>query len=775
MRPVPAAAHSRLETTNTQLSADPAETRRHRRAAEARRRAEAAARRATSMAQMSEIHPGDVLAGRYCVTTVLGRGRGLLLDAKHTSFDQRVVARVISPALADAKAVDRFQRETRILSQLETEHVARIIDVGTLPNGALFLVREYLEGVSLAEHSRSNKMQMAATVDLFLQVCEVVQEAHSRGVVLRDLQGEHVFVSHKRNGEPIAKITDFGTCKVMRQEDTDEQSCTKLLGLSSSASPELVRQVKVIDERSDVWSLACILYQMLTGVPVFQGDGVMLMLSIANDEPVPPSSLRRDINIPAAVDQAIMQALSKNRSQRFQTVYQFAAALRPFASASGELLIKQIARLAGEELTAPSVKPYVDSDSAGDSSDDSSMTFTFSLRPSEPPPSYSACAPFPLATPSRALDPSAALPLAARPSVTPTTTGIPAAPPSVPAAPPSVPAAPGSVPQALPSVPHTPLSMGGPVPMVPPSMSVAHAAASASISQSVSAASASASQPLPAVLPSSPALSLPINSHPSGMVPGSGSHGVFGQASYPPVVASGSHCAGDIAEQTAEFGLDMLNARGRAVRSALVAGAIALTPIAIVLFIFALANSSADAEVAQSSEGSTTSPITAAPIDVPATPAVVAPAEDAEEPSTEDVTLSYEDGAGISVPPTASKYRSSKAQFFAAVRAKNAAAAKARAARKSKKSKKRRGSKSSGKSDAKSNAKSNAKGTIVAMAVGASCRFAIDGAGRGASSSVRVQVAPGRHTVSCQPLSGSTRSKSVTVEPGKAAVAVFKF
>src|SRR5688500_7171265 len=129
-----------LENTATKLSPPPPVRTRRERAADARERGEAAARRMSSMAQLSEIHPGDVIAERYRVTSVLGRARGLLLDAAHSGFEQRVVVRVISPALADSKAVDLFQRATRILSKLETQHVARIIDVGTLPNGSFYLV-----------------------------------------------------------------------------------------------------------------------------------------------------------------------------------------------------------------------------------------------------------------------------------------------------------------------------------------------------------------------------------------------------------------------------------------------------------------------------------------------------------------------------------------------------------------------------------------------------------------------------------------------------------
>ncbi|MEQ9318794.1 MAG: serine/threonine-protein kinase, partial [Polyangiaceae bacterium] len=327
------------------------------RALAAQRRREAAVRRvATASPQWQELHPGDVVASRYRVDAIMGRTRGLLLDCSHTGFDQRVAIRVISPALADSKAVDRFQREIRLLSKLESEHVARIIDVGTLPNGALFLAREHLEGTSIADETRGHGMSVRAAVDTFLQVAEAVAEAHSHGVVLRDLQSSHVFLTRKRNGEPVAKLADFGTCKVIKKRD-GELSCTKLLGLSPSASPELIRQQSDIDERADIWALACLLYEMLTGGPAFLGDGTALMLSIAQDTPVPASSLRRDVDVPTEIDNILLRALSKRPADRFSSVYEMVRGLRRYASSRGAVLVEQIARLAGEEPTALSLTP----------------------------------------------------------------------------------------------------------------------------------------------------------------------------------------------------------------------------------------------------------------------------------------------------------------------------------------------------------------------------------------------------------------------------------
>src|SRR5215831_18021988 len=98
------------------------------------------------------IKPGDVIAGKYRVRAILSRSRGFLVEAFHTEFDQRVVLRVLSPQLVEEKEVERFRRETRVLAKLESEHVARIVDVGVTQDGAFFFARQYLEGQDLATH-----------------------------------------------------------------------------------------------------------------------------------------------------------------------------------------------------------------------------------------------------------------------------------------------------------------------------------------------------------------------------------------------------------------------------------------------------------------------------------------------------------------------------------------------------------------------------------------------------------------------------------------------
>jgi eukaryotic-like serine/threonine-protein kinase len=622
------------------------------RAAAARERREAVARRAS---HMQELHPGDVVADRYRVEAIMGRSQGMLLDCSHTGFDQRVAMRVISPALADAKAVDRFQREIRLLSKLETAHAARIIDVGTLPNGALFLAREHLDGTTLADEARGHGLPVQQAIDVFLQVAEAVAEAHSHGVVLRDLQSSHVFLTRKRNGEPVAKLTDFGTCKVIKKRD-GEMSCTRLLGLSPSASPELIRQQSDIDERADIWSLACMLYELVTGGPAFIGEGTALMLAIAKDAPVPPSSLRRDVDVPTDLDNVILRALNKRPADRYNSIYQMVRGLRRYASPRGQVLVEQIARLAGEEPTALS-RPG-NAIVVADEDTDDSMSFAVSVNPPEP---------------------------AMRPSV----------------------------PSMTPVLPHA-----MPVPAVP-------------------------SSPTPMVAASQPSANR--QSWSTGLRP------------HP------------VAVQTFPWETQPMTPRHAKLK---VAAVMAMLPLGIVLMVIALA-------------GETRAATAHAALSLPSFDAIAA-----EIPADETDADELEDRA---VEERAVEERAAEAAHAAEAPQATAPATRRSAKRqarddnqflgslgsKKKKTSKRRKTRSkSKKADEPKKASSSDKpatGQLAAMAVGASCAFAVDGAPHGSSSSVRVTVPAGVHRVSCAPVNGASRSRSVTVKPGKVSVAVFKF
>lgn len=294
------------------------------------------------------IKPGDVIGGKYRVRAILGRSRGFLVEAVHTEFDHRVVIRVLSPALLDEKEVELFRREVRLLARLESEHAARILDVGTLPDGTFYFARQFLEGMDLTAYiEQRGAIPLQDAVLMILQACEAVAETHAHDILLRELEPSHLFVTQRLGGSSQLKLVDFGTAKLMRDAAAPtaggEMTRTAVCGLSCYASPELIRKASHLDARTDIWSLGAIFYQMLAGRPPFEGDLATLILKITREDPVSMTHWRHDV--PAEVDVILRWAMAKGVDGRFVNVHAFAHALTPFASDEGQVLIQRIGEI----------------------------------------------------------------------------------------------------------------------------------------------------------------------------------------------------------------------------------------------------------------------------------------------------------------------------------------------------------------------------------------------------------------------------------------------
>ncbi len=319
-----------------------------------------------------EIRPGDLVAGKYRVRAILSRSRGMLVEAFHTEFDQRVVIRILSPAMCDAKEIERFRREARTLAKLESEHVARIFDVGTEGDGTFYFVRQYLEGQDLAAYlKKRGRLPLPEAVLYVLQAAEAMAETHSHQIILREMQPQHLFLT-QRLGVSLVKVVDFGTAKLLRDAAAPgaggELTATTMFGLSPYSSPELVRKAKNVDVRTDIWSLGAILYELLAGKPPFQGEMAALMLAITKDEPVPLTQLRPDL--PREMDQVIGWCLAKDVDRRFGSVHAFAHALVPYAPPEGQVLVTRIGAMASaakerRPASVPPAPPIATSGGAG--------------------------------------------------------------------------------------------------------------------------------------------------------------------------------------------------------------------------------------------------------------------------------------------------------------------------------------------------------------------------------------------------------------------------
>jgi serine/threonine-protein kinase len=303
---------------------------------------------------------GDLIDGKYRVERVLGQGAmGCVVAAYHTLLDLEVAVKVLSSELLrHEKAVERFMREARAVARLKSEHVARVMDVGTLAGGQPYIVMELLEGEDLDRMViRTGPFPVERAVDFALQALEAVAHAHAAGVVHRDLKPANLFLTTAPDGREVLKVLDFGVAKLAEPPATANAPASPAspaspgaltgehaaLGSPGFMAPEQVRCSRDIDERADVWAMGVVLYEVLTGRSAFDGDSVgEIFGAILHTDPKPPRSLRPDL--PAGLDEAVMRCLRRGRELRFQSVAELAAAIEPYGSGALSEYPARIAR-----------------------------------------------------------------------------------------------------------------------------------------------------------------------------------------------------------------------------------------------------------------------------------------------------------------------------------------------------------------------------------------------------------------------------------------------
>ncbi|HEY1957911.1 MAG TPA: protein kinase [Polyangiaceae bacterium] len=277
---------------------------------------------------------GQTLAGKYKVEEVIGiGGMGVVVAARHMQLDQRVALKFLKhEAMQSEEAVERFIREAKNAVRLHSEHVARVTDVGTLENGAPYMVMEYLEGADLSRVVQATgSITIEEAVAFVLQACEAIAEAHSLGIIHRDLKPQNLFVTRRVDGRPLVKVLDFGISKTLEQAGGLVLTRTSsIMGSPLYMSPEQMRSTKNVDQRSDLWALGVILYELLTGRVPFEAEAIPeLCLKVVQDQPDPPKSLRPELA--EGLNAVVLKCLEKNPAHRFDNVAELAAALEPYS------------------------------------------------------------------------------------------------------------------------------------------------------------------------------------------------------------------------------------------------------------------------------------------------------------------------------------------------------------------------------------------------------------------------------------------------------------
>jgi serine/threonine protein kinase len=280
----------------------------------------------------SELLKGTRL-GSYEVGALIGHGgMGSVFEGSHVGLGKPVALKVLHEHIAQSEAMRaRFVREAQLAATLSHPHVVNILDVGVDGESA-YLVMERLQGEDLASHLRRVKKEgVEAALAIFLPVASALAFAHDRGIVHRDLKPANIFLARDRHGEILPKIVDFGLSKLLTEEGAPVLTESgAVVGTLEYMAPEQTFGSAGVGPASDQYSLAVILYEMVTGqVPFHRGDPRELLEAVRYAPVVVPSALEPEV--PSGIDDAVIRALSREPGDRFADVRAFARALLPFA------------------------------------------------------------------------------------------------------------------------------------------------------------------------------------------------------------------------------------------------------------------------------------------------------------------------------------------------------------------------------------------------------------------------------------------------------------
>jgi len=257
----------------------------------------------------------------YKILSKLGEGgMGVVYKAEDTKLHRFVALKFLSPSMTDDEARKRFIHEAQAASSLEHPNICSIHEIDETPDGHMFIVMPCYEGESLAEKIERSPLKLGETLEVATQVASGLARAHEKGIIHRDIKPGNILVTN----DGLAKIVDFGLAKLGGRTKLTRTGMAP--GTVAYMSPEQLRGGDV-DQRTDIWALGVVLYEMITGETPFRGDYEQAVsYSIVNDDPKPLRSLRPDV--PVDVERLVEKALSKDPNERYQKSTELIGALQ---------------------------------------------------------------------------------------------------------------------------------------------------------------------------------------------------------------------------------------------------------------------------------------------------------------------------------------------------------------------------------------------------------------------------------------------------------------
>ena len=276
----------------------------------------------------SELAPGEILAGKYRIQDEIGRGgMGVVYRAEHIIMGKAVAIKIIHPLLSlSSKFLDMFKAEARHASTFRHDNVLTVHDFGE-SDGRFFLVMELLEGENLkAFLERTKSIVPERAFEMLLDICSALSSAHQAGIVHLDLKSENVYLVPDGDGQKV-KVLDFGLAQ-LKEDASSEIADGMTIGTVGFMAPEQIKGT-FVDERTDVYAIAVMAYQMLTGALPFQGASKEDILQAQLQGKVlkfPQTPVLK--TVPAETKKIILSALSVNPARRPQSVDELSAAIQ---------------------------------------------------------------------------------------------------------------------------------------------------------------------------------------------------------------------------------------------------------------------------------------------------------------------------------------------------------------------------------------------------------------------------------------------------------------
>lgn len=282
----------------------------------------------------SDLNNGKLVAGRYRILEQIGEGgMGVVFKARDLSLNRIVAVKILNVFGMSQSDVIRFHREAKAASNIKHPNVVQVLDFGLMNSGQPYMIMEFVDGVPLSDViSNREFLPVELVLQLLEQICDGMTAVHKQGIVHRDLKSSNLMVVGLASQQPIIKVLDFGIAKLSEtgQEKMHRVTLTgEIIGSPRYMSPEQARGERV-DQRSDIYSLGCILYEMLTGCPLFEGESALATIGMHLNQP-PRRLSDCGVVFSAELEELVASAVAKEKEERFTsmlTMSQAAVAVR---------------------------------------------------------------------------------------------------------------------------------------------------------------------------------------------------------------------------------------------------------------------------------------------------------------------------------------------------------------------------------------------------------------------------------------------------------------